>query len=141
MYIKENNEEKEWEAFCEYTGAHREEHGFLAHWGVTEVHGHEFNSFEDWCPMLPLYNLKVILSYYWPNYGLFPLIPSDDGRNALPTHKEPVPPIEVPVVGDTWHDLYKSTDAAVRISGDHHHIFIEGYTLNDEGNLVIEMGS
>ena len=114
----------DFEALMAYTEAYREEYEFVARWGVTEIllddvdqndKVYPFSSFDDFCPLLDedIYNRRpvVILPYYWPNYGCrFP--------TTLPTHKEPVEPIKVPIIGNRWHDLYKSADAAVRISGD-----------------------
>lgn len=38
-----------------------------------------------------------------------------------------------PILGDTWADLYRAADAAIRRSGDDHHIFIEHfYTVADQ---------
>lgn len=54
---------------------------------------------------------------------------------------DPILPIEVPVIGDRWHDLYKATDAAIRASGDYHHIFIEEYWLDPYGYIDVRLGS
>jgi hypothetical protein len=33
----------------------------------------------------------------------------------------------VPVLGPTWGDVYRAADSAMRMSGDAHHVFIEGF--------------
>lgn len=33
----------------------------------------------------------------------------------------------VPVLGPTWGDVYRAADSAIRLSGDTHHVFIEGF--------------
>jgi hypothetical protein len=49
-------------------------------------------------------------------------------------------PVTVRVAGDTMIDLWKAADAAIRLSRDKHHIFIEKIELiNDE--LVLTTGS
>jgi hypothetical protein len=49
-------------------------------------------------------------------------------------------PVSVPVLGATWADLYAAADAAIRASGDLHHIFIEQF--RPQGNrLVLSTGS
>jgi hypothetical protein len=49
---------------------------------------------------------------------------------------------EVGIVGPTWSDLYKSADAVIRLSGDLHHIFIEGFEFNaDTQVLTLHTGS
>lgn len=40
--------------------------------------------------------------------------------------------VRVPVNGNTWMDLWKAADAAIRQSGDDHHIFIEGFSQDLE---------
>lgn len=34
-----------------------------------------------------------------------------------------------PVMGDSWGDVYRAADLAIRESGDEHHIFIEGFDV------------
>lgn len=121
--------------------AYREEHGFLAHWrGVDGIYreGFEdteekiiikFSKFEDFCPLLEQPR-KVRHKDYWPNLNI------EDCYNG-----DPILPIEVPVIGDRWHDLYKATDAAIRASGDYHHIFIEEYWLDPYGYIDVRLGS
>lgn len=36
---------------------------------------------------------------------------------------------EVPVLGATWHDVYRAADTAIRSSDDTHHCFIEGFRI------------
>lgn len=33
----------------------------------------------------------------------------------------------VAIKGNSWGDLYKAADECVKLSGDHHHVFIEGF--------------
>ena len=41
----------------------------------------------------------------------------------------------------TWLDICVETEKAIRISGDHHHIFLEGLDKNKEGLYELCMGS
>lgn len=47
----------------------------------------------------------------------------------------------VVVQGDTWGDLWRSADEAVRLSGDDHHVFIEGFEDLECGVLELITGS
>ena len=43
----------------------------------------------------------------------------------------------VPILGQTWADLYRAADDVIRRSGDGHHIFIEGFMFaGDELRLT-----
>lgn len=48
-----------------------------------------------------------------------------------------------PVVGATWAALYVAADAAIRDSGDNHHVFIETFVPSKEDSsvLVLSTGS
>lgn len=46
-----------------------------------------------------------------------------------------------PVKGPTWRDLYRAADCAIRESGDRHHIFIEGFRLENGNELHMWTGS
>ncbi len=46
-----------------------------------------------------------------------------------------------PVQGTTWADLYRAADAAIRDSGDDHHIFIEHFKLKNGNELHLSTGS
>jgi hypothetical protein len=53
---------------------------------------------------------------------------------------EDIGPVVVKVNGFTWASLYVAANAAIRDSGDAHHVFIEGFT--QVGNtLVLNTGS
>lgn len=39
----------------------------------------------------------------------------------------------VEIKGTTWKDLYRAADKAIRMSGDQHHVFIEGFSQDKEG--------
>ena len=49
----------------------------------------------------------------------------------------------VAIEGGRWLDLWKAADRAIRMSGDEHHIFIEGFKPRDEDPsvLVLSTGS
>jgi len=47
----------------------------------------------------------------------------------------------VPVQGDTYLDLYRAADEAIKLSGDQHHVFIEDVFVNDDGELELSTGS
>lgn len=49
--------------------------------------------------------------------------------------------VEVPIQGPTWQDLWSAADSAIRLSGDSHHIFIENFQLNEQGQLELYTGS
>lgn len=46
----------------------------------------------------------------------------------------------VPVQGSTWGDVYRAADRVIGLSGDDHHIFIEGFEL-EGNNLRLTTGS
>ena len=48
--------------------------------------------------------------------------------------------VVTPINGLTWAALYVAADAAIRDSGDDHHVFIEGFT-QDGNTLVLTTGS
>lgn len=47
----------------------------------------------------------------------------------------------VPVFGNTWGDIYRAADWAIRNSGDQHHIFIEAFELKNGNELHLVTGS
>ena len=47
----------------------------------------------------------------------------------------------VPVFGNTWGDIYRAADWAIRNSGDAHHIFIEAFELRNGNELHLVTGS
>ena len=47
----------------------------------------------------------------------------------------------VPVFGNTWGDIYRAADWAIRNSGDDHHIFIEAFELRNGDELHLVTGS
>lgn len=47
----------------------------------------------------------------------------------------------VPVFGNTWGDIYRAADWAIRNSGDTHHIFIEAFELKNGNELHLVTGS
>lgn len=49
----------------------------------------------------------------------------------------------VPINGNTWVDLWRAAETAIKQSGDTHHVFIEGFTPShtQEGVLVLSTGS
>ena len=49
--------------------------------------------------------------------------------------------VSVPINGNTWVDLWRAADTAIKQSGDNHHIFIEAFIPGDEGVLVLSTGS
>lgn len=52
-------------------------------------------------------------------------------------------PVVKSVVGATWAALYVAADAAIRDSGDDHHVFIEGFrpSKEDASVLILSTGS
>lgn len=50
-------------------------------------------------------------------------------------------PITVAIAGSTWIDLWLAAEAAIVLSGDHHHIFVEGFKFNHCGQLELATGS
>jgi hypothetical protein len=50
--------------------------------------------------------------------------------------------VVVPINGNTWVDLWRAAEAAIKQSGDTHHIFIEAFIpSNVTGVLVLSTGS
>ena len=51
--------------------------------------------------------------------------------------------VAVEIEGDRWVDLYVAADKAIKLSGDTHHSFIEGFGTEDvaKGNLLLHTGS
>jgi hypothetical protein len=47
----------------------------------------------------------------------------------------------VPVSGVTWGDVYRAANQAILISGDLHHIFIEGFDVRNGNELHLVTGS
>ena len=45
------------------------------------------------------------------------------------------------VVGTTWLDLYRAADNCIRLSGDLHHIYIEGFEIRNGNELHLVTGS
>jgi len=53
-----------------------------------------------------------------------------------------VKPVLVPINGNTWVDLWRAAEAAIKQSGDTHHVFIEAFIpSNVTGVLVLSTGS
>jgi hypothetical protein len=50
-------------------------------------------------------------------------------------------PVVAEIAGNTWLDLWRAADTAIRKSGDSHHTFIEGFRLNKWGQLELCTGS
>jgi hypothetical protein len=53
------------------------------------------------------------------------------------------PPIAFPINGNTWVDLWRAAEMAIKASGDNHHIFIEDFIPdpNVPGVLLLSTGS
>jgi hypothetical protein len=49
--------------------------------------------------------------------------------------------VVVPIAGTTWLDLWRAADCAIKLSGDSHHIFIEDFQINLQGQLELSTGS
>lgn len=47
----------------------------------------------------------------------------------------------VPILGQTWGDLYRAADDVIRRSGDSHHIFIEGFSIVKSDQIQLTTGS
>lgn len=67
----------------------------------------------------------------------------DKGAHTLvyEEHWGNVGPVEVPIEGPTWADLYRAADRAIGLSGDQHHVFIEAFKLGTTGVLKLSTGS
>ena len=46
-------------------------------------------------------------------------------------------PVEVPLAGNRWVDLYIAADYLIKESGDEHHIFIEKFAAKEEDPSVL----
>lgn len=49
--------------------------------------------------------------------------------------------VRVPIDGDDYLALFRAADQAIRLSGDQHHVFIESFTVNKNGELELDTGS
>jgi hypothetical protein len=49
--------------------------------------------------------------------------------------------VRVPIEGDTYLDLFRAADQAIKLSGDQHHVFIECFEVNEDGELELSTGS
>jgi len=88
-------------------------HGLTAIWSLYEV--------KDMMLPHPYKNVsKVVHKNHW-------------GKTA----------VAVEIEGDRWVDLYVAADKAIKLSGDTHHSFIEGFGTEDvaKGNLLLHTGS
>jgi hypothetical protein len=45
----------------------------------------------------------------------------------------------VKIPGPTWGDLYRAADQAMDLSGDDHHIFIEGFDRYGQDNSILQL--
>jgi hypothetical protein len=84
------------------------------------------------------HDLKSIWSM--DNYDFAAKIEPKPVRVLYKNHWGPAP-ISVEVKGDTWLDLWLAADAAIRYSGDDHHIFIEGLRHLGDGMYELSTGS
>lgn len=50
-------------------------------------------------------------------------------------------PVRVTIEGPTYRDLWEAAEDAINASGDDHHIFIEAFRFNKEGELEMITGS
>lgn len=50
-------------------------------------------------------------------------------------------PVTVSIDGSLWRDLYRAADRAIRLSGDQHHIFVEGFRSDHSTELRLITGS
>lgn len=50
-------------------------------------------------------------------------------------------PIQLPVKENTWRELWRTSDALIRMSGDGHHIFIEMFKSRGDGVYELYTGS
>ena len=49
--------------------------------------------------------------------------------------------VAVPIDGNTWGDLYKAADSAIKLSNDDHHIYIEDFKMLENGDIELITGS
>lgn len=50
-------------------------------------------------------------------------------------------PVEEPITGQTWADLYAAADRCIQQSGDGHHVFIEAFEFVTPTKLRLTTGS
>lgn len=99
------------EAKHNYFANLRDEHKFLSIWSVYEVHNIEDKASFDSCQ-------SVSYTNHWG---------------------KPVE-VQLPDGDHTWLDLWNAADECIKLSGDTHHIFVEGFRLKD-GKLELITGS
>jgi len=91
-------------------GEFQQANGLTAIWSMYEV-----EDLDDAHPYGA--NAEIVYSEHWGD-----------------THKS------YPVQGDTWADVYRAADQAIRESGDAHHVFVEGFRVVDN-KLCMYTGS
>ena len=68
--------------------------------------------------------------------------PFDSAKTVLYKDHWGANPVLVEINGLTWAALYVAANACIRDSGDTHHVFIESFTPEDDGSvLVLTTGS
>jgi hypothetical protein len=83
------------------------------------------------------------LSAIWSVYEVADLNtphPYEGAKTVVYTEHWGKQPVRVPINGLTWAALYVAANAAIRDSGDEHHIFIEHFTRNGD-DLILSTGS
>jgi hypothetical protein len=52
-------------------------------------------------------------------------------------------PVQAGILGNTWVDLWRAADQCIKLSGDHHHVFIEDFSTSkdDPTTLILSTGS
>ena len=66
--------------------------------------------------------------------------PFEGAKTVVYTEHWGKKPVSVPINGLTWAALYVAANAAIRDSGDDHHVFIEHFTQNGD-ELILSTGS
>lgn len=69
-----------------------------------------------------------------PVHGNHPL----ELRYVCPLHNYNV---AVPIEGNTWGDLYRAADSAIKLSNDDYHIYIEDFKMLENGDIELITGS
>lgn len=112
--LEENLEaERDFDNEMNYFGSYSNEHRLSSIWSVfgESIKFDEKNNLPDGCNTL-------IYSTHWGNRT-----------------------VSVPILGNTWGDLYKAADKAILQSGDGHHVFIENISPIDGVSCELITGS
>ena len=63
--------------------------------------------------------------------------PFESARRVLYKDHWGAEPVSIEINGLTWSALYVAANACIRDSGDTHHVYIESFTPEDDGSILV----